>query len=281
MDRWFTIDEAARIIARKVKADTHRSSVFRWMTEGALIPSVLLPVQSDVTVFCRRPISEAETHTVPSILEDGAPVELCRNGFLIDNREFAARYGNGEVYSLSRGVYELPMLGDEFNVVLRALYDAAGGSCVANPSFTLDGAFIADGPSGTIFRLMEKSDNSIGPEKSSDFYPALELPADALVVIESSNLERFVNLRLEIGKKKSYSPKSANSLLQIAGAACHIAGIRFNSDGPIKEKRETAAAKQLSDQISLLGGNLGQNTVKGWLDQVPELLPKIVDAGEK
>jgi len=213
---------------------------------------------------------------------------------------------NDEKVSTVRGVWDLPMFGGERLDVEHKCMRLVDGPSITDE--TLDGAFIWHGPSDICQILADFDDNEYqkgskaagaalesrilsekikkedagklraafaverkeykedrkGRKDHENFYPSGGLPEDAVYAVRTKVLQEFVQKVSGDPAEDNERPLSTrhrNTLLTVIAALCKEAGIDY---------RERGTAKRISIAVSELGAAVSEDTIRGFLSDIPE-----------
>ncbi len=164
-----------------------------------------------------------------------------------------------------RGVFDLPMIGNE-RLDVEHLYQ----KLTDGPDITLtglDGAFVTQ-EGGRIFQLQEFFEQQPSLQTERKNYPAGGLPTDCVLVVRAGELrrfERYLNDESAPQSSKSAETKTLDSILCVVAALADQAGIDPNERG---------AAVRISEWIALIGAEVGSETIKKYLDMIPEAIQR-------
>jgi hypothetical protein len=225
LKQWLTVEETARHLAILFREDVTEADVLRLALDGHLTLSV-----NFVNRACGRcgPVLPTESH-----IKIG-PKGASETEWLISVEEFAN--GDNKAFDYDEqpvaisGVWDLTMLGAERFDVEHRYQQLTGGpavtlNCLEGPILRRD--------DGTYCQVMTDFSNKFADLKllkkphghPDNFYPAIRLPADSVLVVRTSSLHAF-EARLSGPSQKVETPigrRERNTLLVLMAAVCKLA----------------------------------------------------------
>jgi hypothetical protein len=164
-----------------------------------------------------------------------------------------------------RGVWDLTMLGIEAENIEHEYQMMTGGPAVKLTN--LDGPVVSQ-PDGKYTKLTTYFDNPLkkplyGP---SNYYVALGLPKDAVLVVRTQALTKFIQSledQKPAGIDKPLDERERASLLVIIAALCQKSKINYADRG---------AVTTIKIEINELGADLSEDTIKRYLKRIPDAL---------
>ena len=198
LKEWLTVAESAQHLSIVFGEDVTEADVLRLALDRRLRLSVNFV--NGARGRCGRvvPIDEAEYVEVPAINGNGT-VRLYGGPQLYSEGRVTSVVKLEDEVSDLRGIYDLPMIGNEKLDVENAYQHRIGGPTVT--LIGLDGAFV-EGRDGQIAQILDIQDDNPYQEGStaqlerlqqrrSDQYYPIGLPEDGLLVVRTDSLREF------------------------------------------------------------------------------------------
>lgn len=265
LKEWLTVPEAAKYLSIAFGEDVSEADVLRLGLDGHLKLSVDFVNGAVARGGQKVPLNEAKT---AKSLDGLGNVVL--GIFLPPDQVLELHDGLVAI----RGVWDLPMCWAERLDIENRYQTLTGGPEIT--SHVIDGLFVEDA-SGNMFNLQadwadcekyKERANGKGYLDPDRYYPAAELPLDAVLVIRTEAIREF-EMALS-GKttclEKPLKTKEKTSLLTIIALLAEEAKIDW--------RQPTKAATNIVHQADRLGVQIGQRTIEEYLKQIPDALER-------
>ena len=306
---WLTVPDAARHLSIAFSEEVSEADVLRLALDGRLRLSVNFV--NDAIALCGKmvPIDKAEYEDVPSFCGTRT-VRLYAGVTIYTGGQKTHVLELEELVELT-GIYDLPMIGGEHLDIEHKYQMLTHG--VKITSVAMDGAFVAGeneelyqlqtcaddnefhaGSSAQLLKLMQNiANNNIGAAEAEEWlsqhkedrkrflenkksrpaseshYPAGGLPVDSVLVVRTDalrKLEESINDTPANADKPLTNIERDSLLKLVIGMA--IQG--YNYDPTAKKN---SAVAEIAADLSLLGLQLGDDTIRKYLKQGNEHLP--------
>lgn len=243
---WMPVADAARHLATVIKEAASEADVLRLALDGQLRLSVYF-VNSTIARTGRVIAIDKATG------EPAWPTEVTR-GLTLSTGEGIVF--DGDIVPLT-GVWDLPMIDGETLHVEQRYQHLIDGPAITRIAF--NGTFV-EGKDGQICQLQEDGDGN------EFLHPAGGLPKDSLLVVRTEALIEFQRSISNIDKP--LAKKERESLLKLViGMA--IEGYRYNP-----AELRNAATSEICKDLDTVGVGLDPDTVRKFLHEAAEMLPK-------
>ena len=261
---WLNVPEAARHLSILFGEDVTEADVLRLALDGHLTLSVNLVNQAKARCGPAIPLADAERRTIQTL--DNQFFHTIDGLYLGNDRVLVYKR---EVNTLE-GIWDLPLIGQERVEIEHKYQLLTGGPTVDLHSF--DGPLVSH-PDGTWGEILERfsenpyfnKNNLKSPYDHPDnYYPAGQLPPDAVLVVRTSALQKLEALisKPEPAAERPVARRERTTLLMIIAALAKLAKIDV--------AKPSSAAAAIESETIQMGARVAARTIEEHLRRIPE-----------
>lgn len=267
LKKWLTIGDAAEYLGMMLGEKVTEADVLRFGLEGDLQLSIHLVNGGFARPCISVNVDDVEWNEVT--MPDGkATLKIPKNGRIWQDVNGVYQVQK-IITELEYGIFDLPLTGGE-RIDVEHLYQFFTGG-PERTAVSLDGVLVAT-QDGQLFEIQTLNEYKVRDPLAATFldldrfHPAGALPDDAVFVVRTAVLTRFVESLSdeEKNEEKPLETKERNTLLCIIGALCKEAQIPFLN--------HSKAARLIQSTAQKMGVSIGETTIEGHLKKIPDAL---------
>jgi len=247
---WLSVADAAHYLTIAFCEEVTEADVLRFALDGHLQLSVNFVRNARARLGCIRLKNE--------ISKNEFEIGFYFGSNSTDNKHLFFLYSDKQIITIN-GIWDLPMIGGERLDVEHAYQTLTGGPHVKHGM--MDKCFIGD-LQGHMYSLQAFDNNKyqLGVAASvddSDYYPAIKLPQDSVLVVRTAALRDFERKLIETPKQDSEKPLTTTERNTLLTIICVMAKDGYGND----LSKPYPLAKEILKAGELLGIKISDDTI--------------------
>lgn len=258
---WLDLNDAAKRLSIVAGEDVSTSDILQLALENHLTLSAYFPSEVYTRPARLIPLDAAQIIEGPNPFDPSQTLRIV-DGLRVNETHVLETLETNKAYSVS-GIFDLPLLWGSRTYIENLLYFQKSGK--EPDSFNILGTFVhaEDDLYHQLLNIFPKPKER-GFYSIDNFYPAIGLPDDSILVIRTSELSRFENEISESQKNENHQPmeeKYTSRLLTIQAQAIQKFWANYDPSQPdtaednstiITWLKEQGCSKREAEAIDLL-----------------------------